>query len=97
MREGGGPVRTGSRGTSRLVPLDEPRAVRVRTGEGDAPVAVEVDGRLRRVEAVRETWRIDDEWWRRPIARLYHALVLEGGAPATLYRDLVSGGWHLHG
>ena len=49
------------------------------------------------IEAIRESWRIDDEWWRRPISRLYHEVVLETGAILTLYRDLEEGGWYVHG
>jgi hypothetical protein len=72
--------------------------VAVRTDGRDVPVTVATEGREpRRVEAVRESWRIDDEWWRRPIARLYHTVVLEDGALVTLYRDLEDGGWYLHG
>lgn len=56
---------------------------------------------------IREIWRIDDEWWRRPISRLYHEVVLVTGAILTLYRDLREegpeeggpgeGGWYVHG
>jgi hypothetical protein len=49
------------------------------------------------VEAVRETWRIDDEWWRRPISRVYHTVVLEDGKSVTLYQDLAAGGWFMQG
>jgi len=46
------------------------------------------------VEAVLETWRIDDEWWReRPVSRVYHSLLLEDGRTVTVYRDEVSGRW----
>ncbi len=48
-----------------------------------------------RVACIREIWRIDDEWWRRPISRLYHQVVLENGKMMTLYRDLVEGGWYV--
>ena len=44
--------------------------------------------------AVRERWRIDDEWWRDLISREYYALVLEDGRPVVLFRDLVAGGWY---
>ncbi|RMH11748.1 MAG: hypothetical protein D6701_14605 [Gemmatimonadetes bacterium] len=58
------------------------------------PVELQRRGRKFRVIAVRERWRIDDEWWRRPISREYFALVLEDGRPVILYRDLVHGGWY---
>lgn len=82
---------------ARLRPLDAPRPVQVRTGAHGIPEAVRVDGTVLRVLSVRERWRIDDEWWRDPIHRIYHQVVLEDGRVATLYRDLVDGRWHLHG
>ena len=44
--------------------------------------------------SVREAWRIDDEWWRRPISRDYRAVVLDDGRPVTLYHDLLDGRWY---
>lgn len=82
---------------SRLRPLDVPRPTRVETDGEGRPVALRDSRRMRAVEAIRETWRIDDEWWRRPISRLYFAVVLENGRAVTLYRDLRSGRWFLQG
>jgi hypothetical protein len=76
-------------------PLNLPRAVRVRTDASGEPVAVQGRRGSRMVEGVRERWRIDDEWWRVPISRLYYALVLEGGRAVTLYRDLRTDRWYL--
>ncbi len=46
------------------------------------------------MQAVQETWRIDDEWWRqRPVSRLYFSLALADGRTVTVYRDEVSGRW----
>lgn len=45
------------------------------------------------LEAIIEIWRVDDEWWRKPVSRLYVEAVLEGGKRVLLYRDLVSGQW----
>ena len=88
------PVRRGESVTRRLRPLNEPRPLRVETDRSGDPRTVSVERRRRGVEVIRETWRIDDEWWRRPISRLYHAVVLEGGRPLVLYEDLVDGGWY---
>ncbi|MDT8342513.1 MAG: hypothetical protein RQ751_13460, partial [Longimicrobiales bacterium] len=82
---------------SRVRPLDAPHGVTVHADPHGNPVAVRVGRARLRVEAVRERWRIDDEWWRAPIHRVYHQVVLEDGRVATLYRDLVDGGWYLHG
>lgn len=81
----------------RLRPLNEPRPVEVRTDEHGVPTAVAVERHLLPVRQVRESWRIDDEWWRRPVSRLYHTVILEGGTLVTVYRDLNDGRWYLQG
>jgi hypothetical protein len=77
----------------RLRPLRTPSPIEVQTDEHGLPRALQRRGKRFRVAAVRERWRIDDEWWRRPISREYFALVLEDGRPAILFRDLVTGDW----
>ena len=78
----------------RLRPLKSPSPVRVRTDDEGLPTELHQKGKRLRVMAVRERWRIDDEWWRVPISRKYYALVLEDGRPVILFRDLVTGGWY---
>lgn len=85
----------GPDGARRLRALNLPTPVRVEVDEGKRPVRVFLRGKPRRVEAVRESWRIDDEWWRRPVSRWYLSLVLEDGALITVYRDLTDGDWYL--
>jgi hypothetical protein len=55
----------------------------------------EEGGGTRRVEAVVDEWRIDDEWWRTPIHRRYVEVVLEGGAHVVLFEDVMTGEWYL--
>lgn len=45
------------------------------------------------VESVGEIWRIDDEWWRRPISRRCIEVVLDGGKHVLLFEDLTTGEW----
>jgi hypothetical protein len=45
------------------------------------------------VEAILESWCIDDEWWRQVISRRYFEVFLEGGARVVLFEDLVTGEW----
>ncbi len=45
------------------------------------------------IEFVRETWRIDDEWWREPITRTYYEVLLQGGARLVLFVDRVKQEW----
>jgi len=66
----------------------------VEADEQGRPISVYLSGRRYTVEAVLETWRIDDEWWRaRPVSRLYLSLLLEDGRTVTVYRNLVSRRW----
>jgi hypothetical protein len=69
------------------VPLD----VIARHGE---PEAVKIKGRVRRVRAVIDLWRIEDEWWRSPVSRAYYLLELENGVRLTVFRDLTGGQWY---
>ena len=79
----------------RLRPLGQPRGVTVRTDENGEPTHVRLAGKpARTVEAVRERWRIDDEWWRQPISREYRVVVLDDGRNITLYHDLLEGNWY---
>ena len=66
---------------TRLKPLGSPRNAQVVVDAAGAPVAVTVGKRrahAKRVTAVRERWRIDDEWWRHQISREYLTVVLGG-------------------
>jgi len=44
---------------------------------------------------VMDRWRIDDEWWRKEISRMYFRVVLANGAVITIFHDLVEDGWFL--
>ncbi len=60
--------------------------------EGDQGRPVAVDGR--EVEAVRESWLVEDRWWTpAPVRRRYWEVVTTCGRNLVVYRDLVSGGW----
>jgi hypothetical protein len=47
------------------------------------------------VAAVADRWRIDDEWWRNPVSRLYRRLVLADGRVLTVFEDRVAGRWYV--
>lgn len=78
----------------RLRPLNQPCAIEVEVDEHGQPIAITTD-RRKAVEDVIETWRVDDEWWREPIARRYADVVLEGGAHVILYEDLITNEWFM--
>ncbi|MFO7318399.1 MAG: hypothetical protein LOD85_06380 [Clostridia bacterium] len=58
------------------------------------PLSLIWRGRRQGVTAVRDLWRIDDEWWRRPIHRLYYLVELEDGRLDVLFCDLETGAWY---
>ena len=75
--------------------LNRPRPISVRVGDGNdgrEGVPIEVGGEL--VEAVRETWLVEDRWWtERPLRRRYWEVVSESGRNLVVFHDLLSGRW----
>jgi CO dehydrogenase/acetyl-CoA synthase delta subunit len=54
---------------------------------------MEVDGRS--VEAVRESWLVEDRWWTdRPLRRRYWEVVTAGGRDVVVFRELEEGHWY---
>lgn len=75
--------------------LNQPRPIQVQLGPRGVPVRIHWRGKNCSVEAIKEQWRIDDEWWRNPIARRYLQVVLTTGVLVTLFQDLVEEQWYL--
>ena len=51
-----------------------------------------LDGR--EVDAVRESWLIEDRWWtERPLRRRYWEVVTTCGRDEVVFRDLAGGRW----
>jgi hypothetical protein len=70
--------------------LSVPRRVAVQAGDGGRPAVV--DGRV--VDAVRESWLIEDRWWTdRPLRRRYWEVVTICGRDEVVFHDLLSGRW----
>jgi hypothetical protein len=82
-----GGVTPSSRGPRRLAP---PKAVRVRADDAGRPEAI--GGRA--VEAVRESWLVEDRWWTdAPLRRRYWEVVTADGRDLVVFRDLEAGRW----
>jgi len=75
-------------------PFNQPREIQVAADGLGEPTAVKLDRRWKRVASIRNTWRIDDEWWREEIARHYFEVELDGDSVVTVFNDLVSGKWY---
>jgi len=71
--------------------LAEPKPATVTQGSDGHPARI--DGRA--VEAVRESWLIEDRWWTdNPLRRRYWEVVTADGRNLVAFRDLVRGGWY---
>jgi hypothetical protein len=76
--------------TSSLRRLGEPRAAEVVAGVGGRPERV--DGR--EVDAVRESWLVEDRWWTaRPVRRRYWEVVTTCGRNVEIFHELEGGRW----
>jgi len=71
--------------------LAQPRRARVDAEAVDGRPRV-VDGRT--VEAVRESWLVEDRWWNgTPVRRRYWEVVTACGRNLVVFHDLREGGW----
>ena len=79
------PVTT--RGPRRLA---KPKAVRVKADETGRPKMIE----KREVDAVRESWLVEDRWWTdAPLRRRYWEVVTGDGRDLVVFRDLIERRW----
>lgn len=71
--------------------LAQPRTAGVEADPADGrPLAV--DGRV--VDAVRESWLVEDRWWNgNPVRRRYWEVVTTCGRNVVVFHDLRGGGW----
>jgi hypothetical protein len=77
-----------SRGPRRLA---KPKAVRVKADATGRPQMV---GK-REVDAVRESWLVEDRWWTdAPLRRRYWEVVTGDGRDLVVFRDLLEGRWY---
>jgi hypothetical protein len=73
--------------------ISEPRRARVEADRSGTPLRV--DGRV--VDAVRESWLVEDRWWTDdPLRRRYWEVVTACGRNVVVFRDLLEPdrGWY---
>jgi hypothetical protein len=73
--------------------LREHPAIVAELGADGSLVAIDWGGR-REVVEVCNRWRVEESWWREPIARDYFKVVGPNWL-ALVYRDRIAGTWHL--
>jgi CO dehydrogenase/acetyl-CoA synthase delta subunit len=70
--------------------LSVPRRVAVTASDDGSPEVVD----SRTVDAVRESWLVEDRWWaERPLRRRYWEVVTTCGRDEVVFHDLESGRW----
>ena len=71
--------------------IAEPRPARVQSDDHGVPTAV--GGRT--VDAIRESWLIEDRWWTdRPLRRRYWEVVTTCGRNVVVFRELHERRWY---
>ena len=94
MRWGWRPVASGERGVAAMTRLlREHPSIEAELGEDGGLVAIRWNGRREAVE-VCNRWRVEEAWWRGPIARDYFKVAGDRWL-ALVYLDRVDGSWHL--
>jgi hypothetical protein len=77
-----------SRGPRRLA---KPKPARVKADDTGRPQLI---GK-REVDAVRESWLVEDRWWtEEPLRRRYWEVVTGDGRDVVVFRDLIEGRWY---
>jgi len=71
--------------------IGEPQAAAVCADEAGRPVTVEGE----HVDAVRESWLVEDRWWsERPLRRRYWEVVTTRGRNLVVFHELVDRRWY---
>lgn len=71
----------------------EPEKLQVVVRDGK-PWAVIYRKRHVVVTEIVNVWRIDEEWWRKAISRMYYQLELQSHARLIVFHDLETGVWY---
>ena len=74
--------------------LQPPRRIEVRLDRRGRPTGLSHRGRFFEVRRVCRRWRVEEDWWRSPVARDYFE-VETSGFVGVIFRDLAAGGWFL--
>lgn len=75
-------------------PVNMPKEITVVVDGSGEPNSIVCQRGKWRVARVQNRWRIDDEWWRSEISRMYYELLFADGSVSTVFKDLESGKWY---
>lgn len=77
-----------------LRPLNQPQPIDVTCDRRGHPISLYFRRRRRRVIQIIDCWRIDDEWWRKPLRRIYYLVETDEGGIELIYHDLEEDRWY---
>ncbi len=83
--------------SDRLRPLNQPRPVTVELDRKQLPLSITEETATHEVIRILEVWRVDDEWWRKPVGRRYVEVILDNGSRQIVFEDIRSGEWYVQG
>jgi hypothetical protein len=69
--------------------------VQVETDAAGTPPRLRMDGTDHGELGICNRWRVDDGWWREPVARACYKVVTRSGLLCTIFLDEIRGTWHL--
>lgn len=69
--------------------------VQVETDADGTPIRIRMEGVTHGEVGICNQWRVDDDWWREPVARAYFKVVTRDGLLCTVFWDEIRGTWHL--
>jgi hypothetical protein len=75
--------------------LDPAQVVQVRLDDCGNPAYLRSAAGWQKVGRVLNRWRIDCEWWRRPVCRDYWRLLLDDELAVECYQDRLCDKWYL--
>jgi hypothetical protein len=79
----------------RLRSLHQPKLIHGAADAKGKPTMLVINGQRKQVASIEDRWRIDDEWWRKEISRMYFDVILEDGQRLTVFHDLIADAWYL--
>lgn len=83
-------------GTDTIQPINPPLPVDVKESAEGQPQKIKLGQSLYiGIVSIEDTWRIDDEWWRKePVSRLYYEVITARGRRMTIFKDLLHSTWY---
>ena len=69
--------------------------VQVETDAAGTPMRLRMDATDHGELRICNRWRVDDGWWREPVARSCYKVVTRSGLVAVIVLDEIRGTWHL--